>query len=387
MIRHLFKLMWKRRGSNFLLTVEIAASALVLFAVYSLAIANLKTFMAPMGFNDKDVWLVEFEREPGIQLDSGYVGNAQLQITNTPGVKKFALTATNAPFMVSHMIQTTAAHAGRTREVFLYQTDPHFAEVLEMPLEEGRWFGKQDEVGHLLPIVINEVLKNELFGPATANGQTIEIDKQLYRVVGVVGPYKVDHEFQSPRAAAFVPIPASSKNDVRVIVRVDDADGQTEARLMANLAPLQPGVKPSCEALTEKRLTQRQLNITPIFIAVGICLFLIINVVLGLVGVFWQSITRRRTEIALRRSVGATARDVVRQLVGEAWLITTFAVSLILGAVVLFPIMGLLGTAPSTYWLAIGGMLVTLYGLVTLSVLYPSRLASAIQPTEALRAE
>ena len=58
--------------------------------------------------------------------------------------------------------------------------------------------------------------------------------------------------------------------------------------------------------------------------------FLIINVALGLFGVLWYNINLRKSEIGLRRAVGASGNAVSKQLVGEALVLATFA--LIIGS-------------------------------------------------------
>jgi putative ABC transport system permease protein len=51
--------------------------------------------------------------------------------------------------------------------------------------------------------------------------------------------------------------------------------------------------------------------------------FLLINVALGLFGILNVSIAKRRSEIGLRRALGATGRGISRQFVGEMWVLTT----------------------------------------------------------------
>ena len=50
MIRHLFKMIWNRKKSNFLLISEIFFSFLVLFAVLSLLVYYLNNYAKPLGF-------------------------------------------------------------------------------------------------------------------------------------------------------------------------------------------------------------------------------------------------------------------------------------------------------------------------------------------------
>lgn len=49
--------------------------------------------------------------------------------------------------------------------------------------------------------------------------------------------------------------------------------------------------------------------------------FLLLNIFLGLLGTFWFRTQQRRSEIALRKAHGATARAIFHRLLGEGWLL------------------------------------------------------------------
>ena len=52
-----------------------------------------------------------------------------------------------------------------------------------------------------------------------------------------------------------------------------------------------------------------------------VVLFLLVNVFLGLIGTFWFRTRRRRSEIALRMTMGSTRGGVFRLLIGEGLLL------------------------------------------------------------------
>src|SRR5690606_26308208 len=58
MIKHLIKLIWNKKRSNFLLTTEIFASFIVLFGVMSLVFYNYGNYAEPPGYDYEDVWAV-----------------------------------------------------------------------------------------------------------------------------------------------------------------------------------------------------------------------------------------------------------------------------------------------------------------------------------------
>jgi putative ABC transport system permease protein len=116
--------------------------------------------------------------------------------------------------------------------------------------------------------------------------------------------------------------------------------------------------------------------------------FLVFNVALGLFGVLWYSINRRRAEVGLRRALGAHAGHISGQILGESLALATFA--LIAGVFIAMqaPIIGL-GESISTgiYFIAMLAAAVLIYLLVVVCALHPSQLAARIQPAAALHNE
>jgi putative ABC transport system permease protein len=131
-------------------------------------------------------------------------------------------------------------------------------------------------------------------------------------------------------------------------------------------------------------------------IAVGMITgFLMLMVALGLTGVVWQTVTQRTKEIGLRRAKGATSADIHRQILGELVMMATLALAF--GAVVVahLPLFGLFhpklpSAAPVTGDIYVQGLAVSVLAIYFLTVVcgwYPARLATRVQPAEALHYE
>ena len=58
MIRHLLKLVWRRKRSTGLMMLEVAVSFLVVFGVAAAALRLLDNWHRPLGFDWRDVWVV-----------------------------------------------------------------------------------------------------------------------------------------------------------------------------------------------------------------------------------------------------------------------------------------------------------------------------------------
>ena len=116
--------------------------------------------------------------------------------------------------------------------------------------------------------------------------------------------------------------------------------------------------------------------------------FLLLMVVLGLVGVLWQNVTQRTQEIGLRRAKGATARRIQQQILGEVVVMTTFAVAAGTLVVVQLPLLDALGfLSPGVMAASLVISAAAIYVLTSVCGFYPARLATRVQPAEALHYE
>jgi putative ABC transport system permease protein len=126
------------------------------------------------------------------------------------------------------------------------------------------------------------------------------------------------------------------------------------------------------------------MSLVPMIVLLIVSTFLMINVAMGLFGVLWYNINKRRGEIGLRRAIGASGQSVSGQLVSESLILATF--SLIVGTffAVQFPLLNVFDLPTGVYLTAILLSILFIYGLVFLCSLYPGRQAAAIYPAVAL---
>ncbi len=393
MIRHLTTLMWNRKRASALLIAEMVLAFFVLFAVGSLGVYLQRNYQSPLGFAYADVW--ELQLNPGTQPHAAQYGTLQQvlqRLRNTPGVMGATRTNFNTPFSFNN--NTTDFDTGKgTKKAYgdIYHVGPELPQIIGLRLVAGRWFDSRDDVAAARPpIVITEMTQAELFGGGAALGHMVRDGKDEYRVIGVSGPYRAGGELSDPQAAAFryVSPQDTTRALFNLLVRVRPGAGAAlEKQINEDIRRLGAGWTSGVTTLAENRLTKlKQLLTLPALLGV-VCLFLLVNVALGLFGVLWLNINQRRGELGLRRAMGAPAGAISRQVVGEILILTTFGLLLGLLAAVQFPLLGVFNVEPGVYLtgmaLAAGG----LYTLATACALYPSRLAAGIQPAIALREE
>jgi putative ABC transport system permease protein len=138
------------------------------------------------------------------------------------------------------------------------------------------------------------------------------------------------------------------------------------------------------EHLANKRVSINNFTLIPMIVLLLVGGFLIINVALGLFGVLWYNINKRKGEIGLRRAIGASGAAVSGQLVSEALIIASLSLAAGTFFAVQFPLLNVFDLPPNVYFLAILFSIIFIYLLVLICSLYPGRQAAAIYPAVAL---
>jgi putative ABC transport system permease protein len=115
--------------------------------------------------------------------------------------------------------------------------------------------------------------------------------------------------------------------------------------------------------------------------------FLLMMVALGLTGVLWQNVTQRRQEIGLRRATGADGASIHRQILLELGIVTTLGLILGVLTVIQIPILNVVPLTPGVMGMGLVLSLAIIYLLAMGCGLYPSLLATRVQPAEALHYE
>jgi putative ABC transport system permease protein len=391
MFRHLFILIWNKKRKHALLISEMLLSFLVMFAVFTLAVYAYRNYKTPMGIDYENVWAVNFNNplntESADSLGQFYE-TLRGTLRSLPPVRDVAFSSDNLPFY-ENTTTTHVYYSGKgTGGVNIYRVSDSYAAVLQMSVLEGRWFTREDAVAKNQPVVINTTLKEQLFGTGVAIGQLLgkDEDKNKPKVIGVVADVKAKGDYAVAGPGIYSRMDTSELHGLgRMLIRVaPDADAAFEGRLYRTLANSMKNANIEIEHLANKRTTINYWALVPMIVLMIIAGFLIINVALGLFGVLWYNINRRRGEIGLRRAVGASGNSVAGQLVGESLIIASFSLCIGVFFAVQFPLLHVFDLPAGVYITAILLSVLFIYGLVLICSLYPGRQAAAIYPAVAL---
>lgn len=390
MLSHLFKLIWNKKKQNFLLILEIFIAFLGLFAGFAFILYPYNNHKLPLGFQPAQLWAVDLPaadkmRDPdSIQVFRESVKRALLAQS---GVEAVTYSSVNYPFSGNGFSTAIRFNKDRTWANFK-TTEDNYVRVLGMKVVEGRWFSAADHVANERPAVINESLKKVLFGEEEALGKIVEAEAApgRMRIVGVVADTKDESEGEAPAPGFYRRMDTSDlRYPYSVLIRVKPgADEGLESRLHKTLSHTVKGTDIEIRRITELMEQKNKEMLVPRIIFFIIAGFLVINVALGIFGVLWYNINKRRGEIGLRLAVGASGKSILGQLVAEAVLLATLSLVLGLFFTVQLPLLNVLQLPDHLLVSAMVYAVLFIYGLVVVCALYPGRQAAAIYPSVAL---
>jgi len=393
MYKHLFKLMWNKRKQNFLFLTEILISFMVVFAVFSYLTYYYKNYTKPLGFDYNRIWAIGYS---GDQLSKNpdtlgiFYENLNKALKAMPEIGEVSFSSPNYPYSDSFMSTGLSQGGKKFNNISDFHVGSDYQKVWNVGLVDGRWFSKEDLVSKDKGIIINETFSKELFGTTKGAGRLIgDFDnKNKLKIIGVVNDYKANGDFVPGNNVMFSQLDTSYlKYTHTLLIKVKEtADATFESKLYKFMATTMRSAV-EIQHVDEMRNARNRETITPVLLFIIVASFLIINVALGLFGVLWYNINKRRGEIGLRRAIGASGNSVSYQLVMEAIILATMSLAVGCFFAVQFPLLNVFDIPASVYIIAILLSVLFIYVLVFACSLYPGKQAAGIHPAVALHEE
>ncbi len=285
------------------------------------------------------------------------------------------------------MYRSDLVPATRSGGISVSAVDLDLLDTLGGTVAGGRF---HDETSAAYPTVVLGSIAAERLGISTVeHDQLVWLGDRWFAVIGILDPLELAGSLD--RSAIVGVIAAEEYLDwdgvaTSLYVRTDPAwvDGVMNV-LPATVNPENPDqveVSRPTDALEARAAAESAF--TALFLGLGVVALIVGGV--GIANVMVISVLERRSEIGLRRALGATRRHVALQFLLEALMLALAGGfgGVLLGAGVTAGYSALRGWDTLIPTIAITGGLAAALVIGAVAGLYPAMLASRLSPTEAL---
>jgi predicted permease len=388
----------RRRIRNALVVSEIAFACVLLVGAGLLIHSLVRVLDVEMGFEPARAATIRVDpdrRYTTREQRNVYIDEVLRRVKEIPGVEAAAITDA----LPLGRNRTWGARAkgvtyerGRAPLAYVRVVSDGYPAAMGIPLRAGRDFAPSDTPRSEPVIMINETMARTVFPGQDPIGKVIlnacGSDRRVIGVVGDVRHLALEQAAGNEMYLAMRQCSDQSSHDL--VVRSALAAAPLASAVREALKPVAPNLAGNdfrtLQQLVDKSVSPRRFTV---LLLGSFAVFALVLASLGIYALISYSVNQRTQEIGIRMAMGATARHVQRQIVGQTLGLT--AMGLAMGAAASWMLArgleGLLfevtATDPATFL----GMLLVLTAVATIAGYLPARRASGIDPMVALRSE
>ena len=404
-----------------LVTTQIALTLALLGGSALLLRSLWHVVNVPLGFDAEHVVTMTASlspvRHPSIEHGATFFEALLERARAMPGTVSVALSSGPPPPLLSNMrapieVEGLPVDPKTYRPLRIRSVTPQYFETFRIPIINGRTFQTADVAGEPT-VAINKSAEQILFGGERALGRRIRfpplpslsgaipgipaVPRPWYTVVAVTADVRNNQRlidtpnpevYFAARPGRWVDLlPASPRGvlSLRTTARPEDAAAFLR-QIVADLDAKQiVTIQTGDELFT-------MVTAEPRFIAWLLSAFAALALLLAAAGLYSVAsylVMQRRRDIGVRMAIGASPRDVARQVVGEAgrWIIAGAVIGAVLGWMGTRALQSQLYEVPALDPWSWMGALLALALVLVIAVFRPAYRAAHVDPVAALRAE
>ena len=368
---------------------------------------NIKSQIADLGSN-----LIFVERIPSTvtgRLPSEIFNRKEFKIEDAYALNQLSLIQAAAPVIEHYALSIdkdsyAVRYGDKKAKNTIYIGSTHeVAVAMNLPIVAGRWYSDAENNHNANVTVLGHDTVDMLFGNIDPIGKEVEIEGNTFTVIGVLGKQPTlgsganpnDNIAEMPMGTFWKMHP--EQTDITIIAKAISQEDMPKAleqiqRTMRIRRGLKANKDDDFSISTQNTFTDLWDEISSGIFTVMLAISSIALIVggIGVMNIMLVSVTERTREIGVRKAIGATKRDILRQFLFEAMTLTAvggvvgigvgYAIAYITRSLVSF-----LPTTVSPFWVAVGFF--TSVGTGLIFGIYPAWRAANLSPIEALRYE
>jgi hypothetical protein len=333
MIRHILKLIWNRKRSlSWILIEQILVFAVMLWS-FTFLVEPVSKYFSKGTVRTKNIY--SFNLNKIDETDNWGEINAQNHnmvesMRQWSSVELISMNRVGAIPDLSPARPDSIIFGDRRYRAFTMYCDENYQKLfLPRTIRHGEWFRDADASLEIPPAFITQQLADQMGLTGNPIGQTFQCRGRTYRITGIVEVFFF-RVGQDPMSAVFMPSLSAPENwgwDYAIKCKPgmeNDFSRTFYAEFYRNF--------PRNEFVAEL-VNMSKMNDTMIFFeismtiyAIGIPIaFLLIFAFMGTFGVVWMQSKKRMGEMGLRIALGYTPARLMRIIILENLILTTFA--------------------------------------------------------------